>query len=102
MRGFLGGVIEIPGKGTFDKGHALAHAMGGGLDENLFPQNPELNRGRSPEGRIYRKMERYVAKHPGTFAFSRLIYDDSSWVPSSLEFGILMQTHELWVEWFQN
>ena len=29
MRGFFGGGIEIPGKGKFDKGHVLAHAIGG-------------------------------------------------------------------------
>jgi len=102
IQGFLGGGIDIPGKGSFDKGHALAHAMGGGLDVNLFPQRPELNRGRSEAGRVYRRMERYAADHPGTFAFSRLIYSDNSWVPSSLEYGVLMPDEKLWVEWFEN
>lgn len=102
MRGFLGGGVDIPGKGKFDKGHVLAHAMGGGLDVNLFPQKPELNRGRSEAGRVYRRMEKYVAAHGGTFFFSRLIYSDSSWVPSSLEYGVLMQDERLWVEWFEN
>ncbi|MFA6445257.1 MAG: hypothetical protein WCV99_23215, partial [Sterolibacterium sp.] len=46
IRGFLGGGLDTPGKGRYDKGHALAHAIGGGLDANLFPQRPELNRGR--------------------------------------------------------
>ncbi|MGZ8182549.1 MAG: hypothetical protein ACXWT1_11350 [Methylobacter sp.] len=102
MRGFLGGGIDIPGKGEFDKGHALAHAMGGGLDANLFPQRPELNRGRSEAGRAYRRMEKYAASYGGTFVFSRLIYGDSSWVPSFLEYGVLMQDEKLWVEWFEN
>jgi hypothetical protein len=102
MRGFLGGRLEIPGKGVFDKGHVLAHGMGGGLDANLFPQRPELNRGRSPAGKIYRRMERYAATHPGTFAFSRLWYSDSSWVPSALEYGILMPEGQFWVEQFAN
>lgn len=102
IQGFLGGGIDIPGKGRFDKGHVLAHAMGGGLDVNLFPQRPELNRGRSEAGRVYRRMEKYAADHPGTFAFSRLIYSDNSWVPSFLEYGVLMPDGKLWVEWFEN
>ena len=102
IQGLLGGGIDVPGKGKFDKGHALAHAMGGGLDVNLFPQNPELNRGKSEAGKVYRKMEKFAANHPGTFVFSRLIYTDDSWVPSSLEYGILMPHGELWVEWFEN
>ena len=102
IRGFLGGRIEIAGKGTFDKGHALSHAMGGGLDINLFPQRPDLNRGRSEAGKLYRRMERYAADHPGTFVFSRLLYNDKSWVPFLLEYGVLMPDGKLWVELFEN
>jgi hypothetical protein len=102
IQGFLGGGLDISGKGKFDKGHALAHAMGGGLDVNLFPQNPELNRGRSEAGKVYRKMEKFAADHPGTFVFSRLIYSNDSWVPTSLEYGVLKPDGELWVEWFEN
>lgn len=102
IAGFLGGGLNITGKGKFDKGHALAHAMGGGLDANLFPQKPELNRGRSEAGRIYRRMERYAANHQGVFVFSRLIYSDNSWVPSSLEYGVLMEDGKFWVECFDN
>ncbi len=102
MKGFLGGGIDIPGKGKFDKGHVLAHSMGGGLEVNIFPQRPELNRGRSVAGRDYRRMEKYAAAHLGTFVFSRLIYSDLSWLPSSLEYGVLMQDNKLWVEWFEN
>lgn len=101
ISGLLGGGIDIPGKGKFDKGHALAHAMGGGLDVNLFPQNSELNRGKSDAGKVYRKMEQFAADHPGTFVFSRLLYGDDSWVPSSLEYGVL-RDEGLWVEWFEN
>jgi len=102
MRGFLGGRLEIAGKGVFDKGHVLAHGMGGGLDANLFPQRAELNRGRSAAGKIYRRMDRYAAAHPGTFAFSRLWYSDASWVPTALEYGILMPNGQFWVEQFAN
>jgi len=102
MQGFLGGGIDIPGKGKFDKGHLLAHSMGGGLDVNLFPQRPELNQGRSAAGRTYRQMERYASSEPGTLVFSRLIYCDTTWVPSSLEFGLLRKDGVIWVEWFEN
>ncbi len=102
MRGFLGGGIEIPGKGKFDKGHVLAHVIGGGLDVNLFPQRPELNRGWSEAGKVYRRMEEYAANNPGTFVFSRMIYEDESWVPVSLEYGALLPDGKLWVEWFEN
>lgn len=100
LRGFPS--IEIPGKGTFDKGHVFAHSMGGGLDVNLSPQRADLNRGRSEEGKTYRRMEVYAAKYPGTFVFSRLIYADETWVPSSIEYGILLPEGKFWVEQFEN
>lgn len=88
--------------GATDKGHLMAHSMGGSLDINVFPQRPEVNRGRSPEGRRYRAMERHAARHPGTFVFSRLIYGDDSWVPHALEYGILLDGPRFWVERFPN
>jgi hypothetical protein len=56
--------------------------MGGGLDVNLFPQRPDLNRGRSSAGKTYRKMEAYAAQYPGTFTFSRVLYMNEAWVPA--------------------
>jgi hypothetical protein len=88
--------------GATDKGHLMAHSMGGSLDINVFPQRPEVNRGRTAEGKRYRAMERYAAQHPGTFVFSRLIYGDDSWVPHALEYGILLPDPKLWVERFPN
>ncbi len=41
-------------------------------------------------------MERYARTHPGTFTFSRLVYGDSSWVPTSLDYGVLKIDGELW------
>ena len=103
QRQFLGpgGLSDIPGKGKFDRGHLIACSMGGGLDVNLFPQRPELNQGTSDTGRIYRTMEVYAEQHLGTFVFSRLIYNDDSWVPSALEYGIIKDS-KLWVECFEN
>lgn len=102
IQGLLGGGLEISGKGTFDKGHVLAHSMGGGTSVNLFPQRPELNRGRSEAGKVYRRMERFAAEHPNTFVFSRLWYSDDSWVPSALEYGVLLPERRFWVEQFEN
>lgn len=102
MKGFLGGGICIAGKGRFDKGHFMAHSMGGGLDANLFPQRAPLNRGWSTPGKRFRVMETYLAEHPGTFAFARSLYGDGSWVPEYLEYGLLRADGTLWVERFRN
>ncbi|HEV7920927.1 MAG TPA: hypothetical protein VGR02_09085 [Thermoanaerobaculia bacterium] len=85
-----------------DRGHFLARAAGGGEDINLFHQNARLNRGHSPDGRRYRAMERYCEEHLGTFFFSRPIYADGTARPSGLEFGVLRQEVEFWVEAFAN
>jgi hypothetical protein len=71
-----------------DKGHLVPHSGGGVLHVNLFPQDRALNRGWSAEGRIYRSMEREIAI-PGTFFFCRLLYDDDSWFPRTVELGLL-------------
>lgn len=88
--------------GATDKGHLMAHSMGGSLDINVFPQRPEVNRGRSADGKRYRAMERYAARNPGTFVFSRLIYGDETWTPHALEYGILLPEGRLWVDRFTN
>jgi hypothetical protein len=94
MRGFPDPNVSaqrVLGEKAFraDKGHFLGHASGGELDINLFPQRRELNRGWSDEGKQFRSMERYVAEHPGTFFYHRPIYDDETWVPCWLEYGVL-------------
>jgi len=88
-------------RGARDKGHFMAHSIGGSLDINIFPQHPDVNRGRG-EWKRYREMERYAARHPGTFVFSRPIYLDSGWVPDALEYGILLREPRFWVERFPN
>ena len=87
---------------TADKGHFLGHASGGILDINLFPQRRELNRGWSDEGKRFRSMERHVAEHPGTFFYHRPLYCDGSWIPASLEYGVLVDDVRWWVERFRN
>lgn len=85
-----------------DKGHFLGHASGGILDINLFPHRRELNRGWSAEGRRFRAMERHVAEHLGTFFYHRPIYDDETWVPVRLEYGVLVDHRDWWIDTFRN
>jgi hypothetical protein len=85
-----------------DRGHFIAHAAGGGLDINVFHQNPELNRGWSVEGKRYREMERYCADHEETFFFSRPIYADRTARPAEIEFGILLPGPKFCVDVFAN
>lgn len=85
-----------------DRGHLLAHTAGGGLDINLFPQARRLNRGWSKEGKLFREMERYVADHPGTFFYHRLLYTKDGWIPDELEYGVLRDDRDWWIERFKN
>ena len=71
-----------------DTGHFIAHSFGGGLDMNLFPQKRDVNRGYSPEGIAYRKMESSVLDNPGSFLFSRPLYYDETWQPFYIEYGV--------------
>jgi len=101
----FGGWLLDPGElgsATRDKGHFIAHCIGGGLDANVFSQDRELNRGWSPQGKTYRQMERYCQERPGTFCFARPIYSDNSSVPRWLEFGVLREDSTLWLEVFDN
>jgi len=91
--------LDISGR---DKGHFIAHAIGGGLDMNVFSQARDLNRGISEQGKVYRLMERYCYENAGTFCFSRPVYEDASSVPRWLEFGLLRENGSLWVEVFKN
>jgi hypothetical protein len=92
------GDLAIP----VDRGHLISHAAGGELDINLFPQRRELNRGWSEEGKLYREMERLAAHHPGTFHFHRARYDDDTWIPSALQYGVLREDETWWIEEFEN
>jgi hypothetical protein len=73
--------------GSYDKGHFIAHASGGPIDVNLFPQRSDINRGIGTLGKKYRAMERFVAANSGVLVFSRPIYKDLSFCPNELEFG---------------
>ena len=92
---------EVDSSGR-DKGHFIAHAIGGGLDMNVFSQARDLNRGLSEQGKVYRLMERYCYENAGTFCFSRPVYDDATSIPRWVEFGLLRDDGSLWVEVFEN
>lgn len=100
-RGWVGPTEELLGTER-DKGHFMAHCIGGGLDVNVFSQERRLNRGWSFQGKIYSQMENYCYQQSGTFCFSRPIYADGSSVPRWLEFGVLKTDETLWVEVFDN
>jgi hypothetical protein len=107
MRGFADvnvGVRSALGSRAFiaDRGHFLGHASGGELDINLFPHRRELNRGWGEDGKRFRRMERHVAAHHGLFFFHRPVYDDATWIPAYLEYGIFTDRQEWWRERFDN
>jgi len=85
-----------------DRGHFLAHAIGGNIYSNIFPQKRAINQGRSARGKLYRKMEAFLAKNPGTFCFARPIYFDFSNRPYLLEFGYLNHDYQWIIETFDN
>lgn len=101
LNGYLRGAWAWTDKDT-DKGHFIGHSLGGNLDENIFPQKTDINRGWCDRGKVYRKMETYCASHEDTFCFSRPIYCDFSTRPFVLEYGVLKEDGSLWVEWFDN
>jgi hypothetical protein len=84
-----------------DKGHMVAYAASGTFGPNMFPQDRDLNRGWSTEGRRYRAVEREIANTPGTFYFCCLRYGDDSDFPAAIELGVL-RPDGLHVEQFQN
>jgi hypothetical protein len=84
-----------------DKGHMVAHAAGGTFGPNMFPQDRELNRGWSAEGRRYRALEREIANTPGRFFFCFLLYADDTDFPAAVELGLL-RSSGLHVERFRN
>jgi hypothetical protein len=86
----------------YDKGHFMAHGFGGPIDVNLFPQRRDINRGWSAEGKRYCAMERYVRNNPGTFVFSRPIYNDLTVCPAQLEYGYFDREFRLVTEIFPN
>lgn len=86
----------------FDRGHFIAHSIGGFDQIGLYPQRRDVNRGIGHCGRRYVSMERYARQKPGTFMFCRPIYGDNTVHPFWIEFGVLKDDGEFWVEVFPN
>jgi len=104
LRRWVGATEAFFGRG-WDKGHFIAHSIGGAVDQcelNVFVQRRDLNRGWSAAGKRFRLMEKYCFQNPGTFCFSRPIYTGGSARPGALEFGVLTTEGEFWVELFDN
>lgn len=104
LRGWVGPTETMFGR-RWDKGHFIAHSMGGavhGVEASVFIQRRDLNRGWSEPGKRFRAIEKYCVEHAGTFCFSRPIYADEAAKPNSVEFGALRTLDDLWVERFAN
>jgi hypothetical protein len=104
LKGWVGATEATFGR-EWDKGHFIAHSIGGAVDRaevNVFVQLRALNRGWSEAGRRFREMEAYCETNPGTFCFNRPIYDDQTARPAFFEFGLLKVGGELWMERFAN
>lgn len=104
LKGWVGATEKVFGSG-WDKGHFIAHTIGGvvdGLEANVFVQRRDLNRGWSAAGKRFREMEKYCVSNPRTFCFSRPLYADQTAKPAFVEFGVLKAGNELWLECFEN
>jgi hypothetical protein len=98
LRGWVGPTEKTFGAG-WDKGHFIAHSLGGavdGLEANVFVQLRGANRGG------YRNMEQYCAANPGVLCFSRPMYDDNTALPAAVEFGVLRPDMTWWIQRFPN
>ena len=72
-----------------DRGHFIAHAIGGNIWVNIFPQRRDVNRGASEAGKRYKSMEKYLLNNEGIFCFSRPIYFDFYNLPYLIEYGYI-------------
>lgn len=100
--GSSGSFTGIPQLEGYDKGHFIPHRNDGLTDQNLFPQLKELNRGISPQGKLYRTMERYLLRNENVFFFLRPIYSDPTWIPDQIDFGIFTKEKGLLLNRFNN
>ncbi|MFC0204996.1 DNA/RNA non-specific endonuclease [Novosphingobium soli] len=78
----------------FDRGHTIAHTLGGGADINIVPQNSKVNRsGRKDLPTGFRTLERRAVETPGSLYFVRWLYNGATGgqqVPTSVEQGLLL------------
>jgi hypothetical protein len=93
------GTAERVDDGTmpYDRGHMMAHSIGGGLDINLVPQLASVNR-----FGLWRRMERYAQSHPGSYVFCSPVYFGRSGHPAFIEYGVLRDDCTIWLNVFRN
>jgi hypothetical protein len=85
------------GEAPYDRGHMMAHSIGGGLDLNLVPQLASVNR-----WGLWRRMERYCQQQPGSYVFCCPVYFGPSGHPAFIEYGVLKPDCSLWLNVFRN
>lgn len=102
MKGFIGPFTKFKKYKDFDKGHFISHKINGSLDQNLYPQLKELNRGWSKQGKLFRSLERYCEQNPDVFLFTRPIYSDKTWIPKFIDYGIFTKESGLLLNRFDN
>ena len=89
-------------KTRVDRGHLIAHAIGGEYDMNLIPQDAALNQGKGDGDRRWRELERYCEGHPGTLLLVRALYADITDHTTKLEYVLVLENGVLRVERFEN
>jgi hypothetical protein len=87
---------------SFDRGHLVALASGGGENVNLVPQATKLNRGWSEQGRRWRALERLAASRPGVSMFIEIRYDNLSDVPCAFAVSVRLPDGDELVDEFVN
>jgi hypothetical protein len=97
-----GATHRLPGglTGRLTRG-TWSHGAGGEFGPNIFPEDRELNRGWSAEGKRYRALEREITATPGTSFFCCLLYGDDGDFRAAVELGLL-RLGGLYVERFRN
>ncbi|WP_233853422.1 DNA/RNA non-specific endonuclease [Paraburkholderia sp. HD33-4] len=71
--------------GTYHRGHAIPHTLGGSTDINLVPQLGKINSG------PFQALERLAVSHAGALYFTYWLYGPgNSQVPVGVEQGLLM------------
>jgi hypothetical protein len=87
------GFIPVPekwSKAGYDRGHFVAHAAGGGMDMNFFPQAKGLNRGTTERGKTWRALEQATIATPGTPLLVRPTYGGERWVPERIDYYVVV------------
>ena len=84
-----------------DKGHMVPHQSGGDMGQDIFPQDRELNRGWSDEGKRYRALEREIGRTPSSLFVHRQIHIDATDFLGWIELAILRGA-DVSIEGFQN